>query len=80
MPLHIHPKSFIIPLLTSPQTCLFGVAVMLFSAADYKFPQNQEPVLSQEFEDLLNSMTQDAIEPRPAAVDVLKVRETRIEL
>ena len=55
------------------QTCLFGVAAMLWSAADYKLPANQEPALSEELENMLISMTQDAHWVRPSASDVLQV-------
>ena len=55
------------------QTCLFGVAAMLWSAADYKLPANQEPALSEDLENMLISMTQDAHWVRPSASDVLQV-------
>ena len=46
---------------------------MLWSAADYKMPTNQEPALSEEFENLLISMTQDNADLRPVASSVLEV-------
>ena len=46
---------------------------MLWSAADYKLPQNQEPALSEQLENLLISMTQDNQDVRPAVTDVLQV-------
>ena len=46
---------------------------MLWSAADYKLPANQEPALSEELENMLISMTQDAHWVRPSASDVLQV-------
>ena len=55
------------------QTCLFGVAVLLWLAADYKMPTNQEPALSEEFENLLISMTQDIADLRPLTSAVLQV-------
>ena len=59
------------------QTCLFGVAAMLWSAADYKLPANQEPALSEELENMLISMTQDAHWVRPSASDVLQVCQSK---
>jgi hypothetical protein len=58
-----------------PQTCLFGVGAMLWSAADYCLPSNQEPALSEEFENLLMSMTQDEVDNRPPVLNVLKVNQ-----
>ena len=46
---------------------------MLWSAADFKLPANQEPALSEELENMLISMTQDAHWVRPSASDVLQV-------
>ena len=46
---------------------------MLWSAADYKMPSNQEPALSEQFENLLVSMTQENSDLRPIMADVLKV-------
>ena len=47
---------------------------MLWSAADYRLPANQEPALSEELENLLISMTQDDNDLRPTAIEVLQVR------
>ncbi|KAI0229701.1 hypothetical protein LSAT2_019858 [Lamellibrachia satsuma] len=58
------------------KTCLFGVAVLLWLAADYKMPTNQEPALSEEFENLLISMTQDIADLRPLTSAVLQVCES----
>ena len=49
---------------------------MLWSAADYKLPANQEPALSEELENMLISMTQDAHWVRPSASDVLQVSQS----
>ncbi len=46
---------------------------MLWSAADYKLPANQEPALTEELENMLISMTQDSPWVRPTANDVLQV-------
>lgn len=46
---------------------------MLWSAADYKMPPNQEPALSEQFENHLVSMTQENSELRPTMSDVLQV-------
>ena len=71
----VHVLSLILNVTVSAhlQTCLFGIAVMLWSAADYKMPTNQEPALSEEFENLLISMTQDNADLRPPASSVLEV-------
>ena len=47
---------------------------MLWSAADYGLPSNQEPALSEHFENLLMSMTQDQADSRPDLDEVLQVR------
>ena len=47
---------------------------MLWLAADFNLPANQEPALSEELEGLLISMTQDDPDLRPSVDDVLKVR------
>ena len=56
------------------QTCLFGLAGMLWSAADFKMPANQEPAISQQLENLLSSMIHDQSERRPSPMEVLLVR------
>ncbi len=53
---------------------------MLWSAADYKLPANQEPALTEELENMLISMTQDSPWVRPTANDVLQVLTLIIKL
>ena len=56
------------------KTCLFGIAAMLWNAADYKLPTNQEPNLTTELENMLISMTNEDTDIRPSASDVLQVQ------
>ena len=55
------------------KTCLFGIAAMLWNAADYKLPSKEEPALSPELENMLISMTNEDTHIRPTASDVLQV-------
>lgn len=47
--------------------------MILWTTADYKIPENQEPALSEHFENLLISMTQSDADARPDAKKVLQV-------
>ena len=47
---------------------------MLWSTADFGLLPTHEPVLSNELENLLLSMTSENASERPTAIDVLQVR------
>lgn len=56
------------------QSCLFGLAAMLWSTADFGLEPSHEPLLSSGLEDLLLKMTSENAADRPTAIDVLQVR------
>lgn len=42
------------------QANLYSLAVVLFAAADYTLPMNQEPQISEELEDVLASLAYES--------------------
>nr|XP_006817828.1 PREDICTED: uncharacterized protein LOC100378671 [Saccoglossus kowalevskii] len=55
------------------KSCLFGVAAMLWAAADWNLPATEQPDISEELESLFVRMTQDDPDDRPDIDYVLKV-------
>ena len=76
MIIHIIECMYIWCRLSVVQSCLYGLAAMLWSTADFGLLPTHEPVLSHDLENLLLSMTSENAAERPTAIDVLQVRVT----
>lgn len=57
------------------KTCIYGISAILFLAADYNMPQNQEPALSEELDNLLLLMASEDVHLRPGCSQVLLVSQ-----
>ncbi len=59
--------------ITLLQTCVFGIANLLWEAANHRMPDDQEPALSVQFEQLLESMILENAETRATVAMVAEV-------